>query len=51
MNPCRLLRDPMRLINSTAEFNEVLETFLAWRHQYDHDLAAGKIAPILEEAA
>jgi tRNA-dihydrouridine synthase B len=31
MNPCRCLRDPMRAINSTADFEEVVSRFLDWR--------------------
>ncbi len=49
MNPCRLLRDPMRLIDSTADFDRVVREFLEWRLQYDDHVRAGKIAPITED--
>ena len=35
MNPCRLLRDEMRLIDSAADFENVLRRFLDWRHTHD----------------
>jgi len=31
MNPCRCLRDPMRAINNTADFEDVISRFLDWR--------------------
>jgi tRNA-dihydrouridine synthase B len=48
MNPCRLLRDPMREINSIADFDHVLQTFLDWRLPYDDQVRNGRIAPIEE---
>jgi len=50
MNPCRLLRDPMRVIESAAGFEAVVGGFMEWRARYDEDLAAGLIAPELEAA-
>jgi tRNA-dihydrouridine synthase B len=50
MNPCRMLRDPMRAIDSCADFDRVLQQFLEWRTTYDEALRAGRIAPILEES-
>jgi len=31
MNPCRMLREGMRFINTAADFERVLEQFLEWR--------------------
>jgi nifR3 family TIM-barrel protein len=49
MNPCRLLRDPMREINSPADFERVLATFLEWRDAYDAAVRAGRIRPLTDE--
>jgi nifR3 family TIM-barrel protein len=35
MNPCRLLRDPMRTIDSLADFEAVVSRFLDWRLRHD----------------
>lgn len=35
MNPCRCLRDPMRVIDSVSDFEEVLAEFIAWRKDWD----------------
>lgn len=43
MNPCRLLRDEMRTINSPAGFESVLTRFLDWRLKYDEDVRAGRV--------
>ena len=51
MHPCRMLKDDIREINSTADFDGVLGTFLEWRHRYDEDLAAGRIKPIPTDEA
>jgi tRNA-dihydrouridine synthase B len=51
MNPCRSLRDPMREINSVADFERVLTGFLEWRSRYDEAVRAGRIAPVEEDAA
>ncbi len=51
MNPCRCLRDPMREINSIADFERVLTGFLEWRTSYDEAVRAGRIAPVEEDAA
>jgi tRNA-dihydrouridine synthase B len=49
MNPCRLLRDPMREINSIADFDQVLQTFLDWRLPYDEQVRSGRITPLTED--
>jgi nifR3 family TIM-barrel protein len=51
MNPCRILRDPMRTINSTADFEEVITRFLDWRLRRDDDVRAGKMTADAEEAS
>ncbi len=43
MNPCRVLRDAMRLINDAHDFDRALETFLEWRLEHDRRSAAGLI--------
>jgi len=35
MNPCRVLRDGMRVIETAADFDAVMDRFLEWRLQYD----------------
>ncbi|HEX3355595.1 MAG TPA: tRNA dihydrouridine synthase DusB [Tepidisphaeraceae bacterium] len=40
MNPCRILRDEMRAINSPADFDNVLQRFLDWRLAYDENPGA-----------
>jgi hypothetical protein len=49
MAPCRPMKDPMRLMNSAADFERILSTFLEWRLQRDEAVRAGKIAPIDDE--
>jgi tRNA-dihydrouridine synthase len=49
MNPCRMMKNPMRLMNSVEEFESILNAFTDWRHDYDAQLRAGRIAPIVEE--
>ena len=46
MQPCRMLKDAMRVINNTADFEAAIENFLEWRLRYDEDLAAGRVKPI-----
>lgn len=42
MNPCRLLRDEMRLISTAADFEAVIERFLDWRLGHDDDVRLGR---------
>jgi len=35
MNPCSVLRDGMRIIDSPADFERVIENFLNWRRERD----------------
>lgn len=46
MNPCWQLKQDMRLINSAADFEDVLSRFLDWRHQYDEDRSGGQAAEV-----
>lgn len=41
MNPCRLLRDEMRVINSPEDFERVMKRFLDWRREYDDRRSLG----------
>jgi nifR3 family TIM-barrel protein len=50
MNPCRMLRDPMRVINSGAEFDEVIRRFLDWRLAHDEAVWMGNAQPVEQEA-
>jgi tRNA-dihydrouridine synthase B len=42
MNPCRILRDGMRAINTPADFDRVLQEFLEWRLMRDEAIAQGQ---------
>jgi nifR3 family TIM-barrel protein len=42
MTPCRALRDPMREINTPAEFDAVIATFLDWRNRHDEEVRQGR---------
>jgi nifR3 family TIM-barrel protein len=35
LNPCRILRDGMRTINTPADFERVIDAFLEWRREHD----------------
>jgi tRNA-dihydrouridine synthase len=45
MHPCRMLKDDMRQITCTADFERVMAAFLDWRLQRDEDVRAGRAAP------
>jgi len=49
MNPCRMLRDPMREINSGADFDGVVKRFLEWRLPHDEAVRAGRAAAVEDE--
>lgn len=42
LNPCRVLKDPMREINSTSQFDDVIERFLEWRLNHDEAVTTGR---------
>jgi len=48
MNPCRILRDGMRGIGSTEDFERVIGEFLDWRLPYDEAVRSGRAAPVEE---
>lgn len=48
MNPCRMLRDEVRVINTTEDFESAVSRFLDWRLKYDEDVRAGRRAPDAE---
>lgn len=37
MNPCRVLRDAMRVIDSVEDFESAISNFLQWRAQWDSE--------------
>jgi nifR3 family TIM-barrel protein len=51
MNPCRLLRDPMRAIESGVDFEEVVKRFLEWRLPYDEAVRTGRARAAEEDQA
>ena len=51
MHPCKSLADPMRSINSAAEFEGVVARFLEWRLRHDEDVRRGRAAPAAAEMA
>jgi len=42
MHPCRMLKDEVRVINSTADFEQAIARFLEWRLKRDEEVAAGR---------
>jgi nifR3 family TIM-barrel protein len=51
MRPCKCMADPMRSIESGADFDDVVARFLDWRRGYDEDVRRGKRAPDPEPEA
>jgi tRNA-dihydrouridine synthase B len=45
MNPCHVLKDRMRLMNTAAEFEQIMDEFLEWRLAADEAWRRGKRAP------
>ena len=48
MNPCRMLKDTVREVNTPAEFDAAIKAFLDWRLKHDEDVRAGRAKPIYE---
>ncbi|MDB5173966.1 MAG: tRNA-dihydrouridine synthase [Phycisphaerales bacterium] len=48
MNPCRRLREEMRVIESGADFDAAVARFLDWRLKYNEDVRAGRAEPEAE---
>jgi tRNA-dihydrouridine synthase len=42
MHPCRMLKDEVRVINNTADFEQAIARFLEWRLKRDEEVAAGR---------
>jgi tRNA-dihydrouridine synthase B len=42
MNPCRMLRDDMRIIETRADFESAIERFLDWRLNHDEQRQQGR---------
>jgi nifR3 family TIM-barrel protein len=49
MNPCRILREGMRGIDSRRDFERVIGEFLDWRLPYDEQVRSGRAAPVEDE--
>jgi len=49
MQPCRMLKEGARLINSGAELEDVIERFLEWRLRHDEEVKAGRAAAVPED--
>jgi nifR3 family TIM-barrel protein len=49
MHPCRMLKDEVRLMDTAAQFEDIVRRFLDWRLAYDEDVRAGRAAPAAEE--
>jgi tRNA-dihydrouridine synthase B len=43
MNPCRMLRDEMRVIDSAADFESAITRFLDWRLEFDDSIKRGRM--------
>ncbi len=50
MQPCRMLKDGMRVIDSAADVHQALHEFLDWRMAYEEGVGAGRIERIVEDA-
>ncbi|MDB5298078.1 MAG: dus [Phycisphaerales bacterium] len=49
MNPCGLLKERLRLMNTAAEFEAGCDEFLAWRHEHDEAVRRGVRPPFWRE--
>lgn len=50
LNPCRSLRDAMRVINTPADFDRAVDEFLAWRRSLDRSVGAQVSGDVVDEA-
>jgi tRNA-dihydrouridine synthase B len=50
MHPCRMLKDDMREITCTVDFERVMRQFLDWRLRRDEDVRAGRAVPEPDES-
>lgn len=49
MHPCKRMREKMRLIQNTEDFERALREFLDWRAEYDEEVRKGRAAPVEQE--
>lgn len=49
MNPCRSLKEPMRMVRDRAHFDEICDRFEEWRAFHDDEVRAGR-RPMLSPA-
>jgi nifR3 family TIM-barrel protein len=49
MHPCRMLKDDVRVINNTADFERAIVAFLEWRLDRDERVRAGRLMPEFAE--
>lgn len=42
MNPCRMLKEGIRTLQSVEEFDPLVDAFLDWRLKHDEDVAVGR---------
>lgn len=48
MHPCRELKERIRMVQSAAEFDQIITQFLDWRLKYDEDCRRNNIRPLAE---
>jgi len=48
MNPCRMLKEGIRTLQSVEEFDPIIDAFLDWRLKHNEDVARGKVLPVEE---
>ncbi|HEX5243667.1 MAG TPA: tRNA-dihydrouridine synthase, partial [Tepidisphaeraceae bacterium] len=46
MNPCRMLKEGIRTLQSVEDFDPLVDAFLDWRLEHDEDVAVGKAMPV-----
>jgi nifR3 family TIM-barrel protein len=49
MQPCRVLRDAVRVASTPGDFEAAIARFLEWRLQHDQDVRAGRARVEMEE--
>ena len=48
MNPCRMLKQEMIMLDTAQQFEDILGRFLEWRLRYDEEVRAGRAARVEE---
>jgi nifR3 family TIM-barrel protein len=46
MNPCRMLKEGIRTLQTVEDFDPLVDAFLDWRLKHDEDVAVGKALPV-----